>query len=105
MAVLRGGMTGVAALAAAFFLSAQMVSCATVDAISYENIGFSGTYNRITSMNNETCACTSTPYSFSGPMAPLDHGVCLHPRASAGEVARADFLPNSFPYTSAVPSR
>lgn len=95
MAVLRGGMTGVAALAAAFFLSAQMVSCATVDAISYENIGFSGTYNRITSMNNETCACTSTPYSFSGPMAPLDHGLSIHVRGPIALKQFAVYMPGT----------
>lgn len=56
--------------------------CASTDAIIYNNVGFSGTYNEITSMDSTSCACSSSPQAFSGGLAPLNEEVrfipCLH---------------------------
>jgi hypothetical protein len=55
--------------------------CDQVNAITYNNVGFAGTYNQITSMDNTTCACSSSPVSFSGPLAPLNEEVQLNSRS------------------------
>ena len=49
--------------------------CAQTSAIKFNNIGFSGTYNQVTSMDSSTCECTSQPVSFGGGLAPLNHEV------------------------------
>ena len=49
--------------------------CDQTDAITYNNIGFSGTYNQITSMDSSSCQCSSSPTSFSGGLAPLNDEV------------------------------
>jgi len=49
--------------------------CAQTDAIIYNNVGFSGTYNEITNMDNTSCTCSSTPQAFSGGLAPLNEEV------------------------------
>lgn len=47
-----------------------------VKAISYSNVGHSGSYNKITSMDGG--ACSSEPKAYNGPLAPLDEEVSLH---------------------------
>ena len=49
--------------------------CAQTNAITYNNVGFSGTYNQITSMDSSSCQCSSNPTSFSGGLAPLNDEV------------------------------
>lgn len=49
--------------------------CGQTDAIIYNNVGFSGTYNEITSMDSTSCQCSSSPQSFSGGLAPLNDEV------------------------------
>ncbi len=44
--------------------------CDSVQAIAYSNFGTSGSYNRITSMENGQCS--STKQGYGGGMAPLD---------------------------------
>ncbi|KAK9469141.1 putative TOS1-like glycosyl hydrolase-domain-containing protein [Lipomyces arxii] len=50
--------------------------CDDVSAVAYDNVGFSGSYNDVTSMDN--CQCETAPVSFSGPLAPLNEDVSLH---------------------------
>lgn len=52
--------------------------CATTDAIIYSNVGTSGSYNDVTSMDESSCACTSEPVGFSGNLAPLDEELSVH---------------------------
>ncbi len=52
--------------------------CQPVDAITYSNVGTAGTYNDVTDMASDG-TCSSTPESFSGPIAPLDEEVSLPP--------------------------
>lgn len=49
--------------------------CGATHAITYNNVGFSGTYNQITGMDSTTCQCSSNPTSFSGGLAPLNQEV------------------------------
>ncbi|KAF4636863.1 hypothetical protein G7Y89_g1231 [Cudoniella acicularis] len=51
--------------------------CQPVEAIKYSNVGSPGTYNQITNMGTDG-SCSSTPKSFSGPLAPLDEEVSFH---------------------------
>lgn len=46
--------------------------CAKTNKIYYDNIGFSGTYNQVTSMDSNSGACSSQPQAFGGDLAPLD---------------------------------
>jgi len=75
-----------AILAAAFQLSNAQSGCQQIDgnyycsqtnAISFNNIGFSGSYNQITNMDSTSCSCSSSPVSFSGPLAPLNDEVSI----------------------------
>ncbi|KAG0671106.1 target of Sbf [Pichia californica] len=52
--------------------------CSEVSAIQYEGIGFSGSYNDVTNMDETTCQCTSSESAFSGTMAPLDEELSVH---------------------------
>jgi Glycine-rich protein domain (DUF2403) len=49
--------------------------CDQVNAITYNNVGFAGSFNQITSMDNTSCECSSSPVDFSGPLAPLNEEV------------------------------
>ncbi|EGC47378.1 conserved hypothetical protein [Histoplasma capsulatum var. duboisii H88] len=50
--------------------------CSAVQAITYTNVGSSGTYNEIVSMNGGSCS--SRPKAYSGPLAPLNEEVSWH---------------------------
>lgn len=50
--------------------------CQPVKAITYSNVGHSGSYNKVTSMTGG--ACSSEPVQYSGSLAPLDEEVSLH---------------------------
>lgn len=54
--------------------------CDEVSQITYDNVGFSGTYQAVSYMNSETCECKFTPKSFGGGLAPLDEELSLHLR-------------------------
>jgi Glycine-rich protein domain (DUF2403) len=49
--------------------------CSQTDAITYNNVGFEGTYNQITYMDSSGCECSSQQASFSGGLAPLNEEV------------------------------
>ena len=52
--------------------------CNKVDQVVYENIGFSGSYNKVTNFDTNSCSCSSKPVAFSGSLSPLDEEVSLH---------------------------
>lgn len=62
--------------------------CNKVNAIKYKNIGFSSSYQDVTSMDENSCACSSQPFQFSGTMAPLDEELSVHFR---GPIKLAQF--------------
>jgi hypothetical protein len=49
--------------------------CNPTDAVSFNNVGFAGSYNEITAMDSTGCTCASVPKSFSGGLAPLNEEV------------------------------
>jgi hypothetical protein len=51
--------------------------CGSTNAVTYDNVGFSGTFNSITSMNTDGCTCQSAPQAFSGGLAPMNDEVQL----------------------------
>lgn len=52
--------------------------CQKTNKITYKGIGFAGSYNKVTDMNEETGACLLSPFSFSGSMSPLDEDLSVH---------------------------
>ncbi|KAK9234849.1 putative TOS1-like glycosyl hydrolase-domain-containing protein [Lipomyces kononenkoae] len=50
--------------------------CNSVEAVAFENVGFSGSYNEVTSMAD--CSCQMQPASFSGALAPMNQDISLH---------------------------
>ncbi|SMQ51106.1 unnamed protein product [Zymoseptoria tritici ST99CH_3D7] len=54
--------------------------CQKVNAITYTGVGHDGSYNKITSMDPTTGACSSAPYGYSGSLSPLDEEVSIHLR-------------------------
>lgn len=52
--------------------------CSPTDAIIYSNVGISGSYNDITSMDESTCVCTSEPFKYSGSLAPFNEELSVH---------------------------
>lgn len=78
-------LTGFVMLAVAGSVSATCTNivdsipyCNEVPSITYDNVGFSGTYQAVSYMNSETCECKFTPKPFSGPLAPLNEELSLH---------------------------
>ena len=78
-----------AALVAGYIASANAASCTQiagnwycnpVSAVTFLNLGGSGTYNRVSAMSDTTGACTFTPYAYSGTNAPFDEEVSCPPR-------------------------
>ena len=51
--------------------------CQAVKSIQYTNFGGTGSYNMVTDMDSTTGSCSSTPYQYSGSLAPLNEEVCL----------------------------
>lgn len=78
----RGFLRVLATLALALRAKAQSCQniggnyyCEETSAITFANVGFSGTYNQITNMDSSSCQCASQPISFSGSLAPLNNEV------------------------------
>lgn len=54
--------------------------CNLVNAITYTSVGGDGSYNKVTSMDPTTGACTNEPFGYSGSLSPLNEEVSLHHR-------------------------
>lgn len=52
--------------------------CSETTKVIYENIGYSGSYQDVTNMNEDTGKCTQETKSFSGNLSPLDEELSLH---------------------------
>ena len=80
----RGVLAGLAIAAFSVGANAQCQQiagnyyCAQTDAITYNNVGFPGTYNQITGMDSTTCQCSSDSVSFTGGLAPLNEEVIIN---------------------------
>lgn len=52
--------------------------CSKTDAAIYSNVGFSGSYQDVTSMDEQSCVCSQQPFSFGGALAPFDEELSVH---------------------------
>ena len=62
--------------------------CNSVDAIKYTGVGFPGSYQDVTNMDESSCECSSNSLAFSGTMSPLDEELSVHFR---GPIKLAQF--------------
>lgn len=73
--------TQILVLPAAVFAGCQEESgnyyCDETDKIQFNSVGFSGSYNRVTSFNDDH-TCSSTSQSFSGSLSPFDEELSVH---------------------------
>lgn len=56
--------------------------CRPVNRITYQNVGTSGVYNEVVSMDQQTGNCEFRPKQFSGPLAPFNEPVSIPPLQS-----------------------
>ena len=49
--------------------------CAPIDAITYTDVGGSGSYGRVVSMDSTSGVCQSVPQQYSGNIAPFNEEV------------------------------
>lgn len=52
--------------------------CSETSNIVYNNVGYSGSYKDVTSMNEDTGECSQKDYQFSGKLAPLNEELSVH---------------------------
>ncbi|CCE65504.1 hypothetical protein TPHA_0L01490 [Tetrapisispora phaffii CBS 4417] len=52
--------------------------CSNTNAIVYSNVGYSGSYKDVTSMDESSCICNQASTSFSGSLAPLNEELSVH---------------------------
>ncbi|EGW31278.1 uncharacterized protein SPAPADRAFT_61845 [Spathaspora passalidarum NRRL Y-27907] len=54
--------------------------CSATKKVVYKGVGFQGTYQDVTNMDDTTGTCSQQPYSFSGNLSPLDEELSVHCR-------------------------
>lgn len=69
--------------------------CNAVSAIQYQNIGFAGSYNDVTEMDESSCVCSSSTKAFSGTLSPLDEELSIHFRGPLKLAQFAVYYPSS----------
>ncbi|EON62098.1 hypothetical protein W97_01317 [Coniosporium apollinis CBS 100218] len=69
--------------------------CQAVQKITYQGVGGSGKYNKITKMDPVSGACSSAPFSYSGSLAPLNEELSLHFRGPLQLKQFAVYTPSS----------
>lgn len=69
--------------------------CNEVSEVTYQNIGFAGSYNAITGMDSSSCTCSSAVKAFSGPLAPLNEELSISFRGPVSLKQFAVYYPNS----------
>lgn len=69
--------------------------CSETSKVIYEGIGFSGSYQDVTNMDETTGQCTQQSYSFSGNMSPLDEELSVHFRGPIKLLQFGVYYPSS----------
>lgn len=67
--------------------------CSAVSAITYEGVGGTGTYNRVTNMDSSSGDCSNAPFRYSGSMSPLNEEVSFHFRGPLRLVQFGAYVP------------
>ncbi|RLV93862.1 Protein TOS1 [Spathaspora sp. JA1] len=52
--------------------------CSATKKVVYQGVGFQGTYQDVTNMDDTTGTCSQQPFSFSGNLSPLDEELSVH---------------------------
>lgn len=52
--------------------------CSETKKVVYKGIGFSGSYQDVTNMDEDSGSCSQESYSFSGNLSPLDEELSVH---------------------------
>lgn len=69
--------------------------CNEVSKVVYDNVGFSGSFDAVTAMDETTGTCSSESMSFSGPLSPLDDELSLHFRGPLKLLQFGVYYPSS----------
>lgn len=78
--------------------------CQKVKAITYNNMGASSSYSRVTAMDANSRTCSSTSQSYSGALAPLDGEVSTSkPCSNCSRRRVLTCFPSRFLFTSVAP--
>lgn len=68
--------------------------CSETDAVVYSNVGYSGSYKDVTSMDESSGTCQQDSVSFSGSFAPLDEELSVHFRGPLRLLQFGVYYPN-----------
>jgi hypothetical protein len=74
---------------------ADYTYCQSVARALIQNVGHSGTYQKVIGMDSNTGQITSGPFSFSGPLAPFDEDLSLHFRGPLNLKQFAVYVPGT----------
>ncbi|SCU95147.1 LANO_0E09450g1_1 [Lachancea nothofagi CBS 11611] len=69
--------------------------CSETDAVVYQNVGYSGSYMDVTSMDETSCSCSQESVSFEGSMSPLDEELSVHFRGPLELLQFGVYYPSS----------
>lgn len=69
--------------------------CSETKKVVYKGIGFSGSYQDVTNMDENTGKCTQKSYSFSGNLSPLDEELSVHFRGPLKLLEFGVYYPSS----------
>ncbi|KAM9889457.1 hypothetical protein OXX79_012143, partial [Metschnikowia pulcherrima] len=69
--------------------------CDETSKFIYKNVGFSGSYSNVVSMNEDNTAVSYATSSFSGPLAPFDEELSVHVRGPINLQEFAVYYPAS----------
>ncbi|SCU85008.1 LADA_0D05204g1_1 [Lachancea dasiensis] len=69
--------------------------CSETDAVIYQNVGYSGSYQDVTSMDESSCSCSQESVSFEGSMSPLNEELSVHFRGPLELLQFGVYYPSS----------
>lgn len=69
--------------------------CEGTDAVVYSNVGYSGSYSDVTSMDESTCQCAQESVTFSGSLSPLNQELSVHFRGPINLLQFGVYYPGS----------
>jgi len=69
--------------------------CSETNKIIYSGLGYSGTYQDVTNMDETSGQCSQQPYSFSGNLSPLDEELSVHFRGPLKLLQFGVYYPSS----------
>ncbi|CDO92478.1 unnamed protein product [Kluyveromyces dobzhanskii CBS 2104] len=67
--------------------------CSETNAVVYSDVGYSGHYSDVTSMDESSCQCSQSSLSFSGSLSPLDEELSVHFRGPINLVQFGVYYP------------